>query len=480
MTSWGRRPCLLFSTLVCLGSAIWRARADSYGSFMGACVYVATSPLHFFPLTALRLNGFAAGPAETVQPVVIADVIFLHERGAYNALYFATYFISLMVGPIVGGAMAENVGWRNFWWLNVALNGVALLCCLFLFPETRFHRPMGGRGEGKTLTTLESPSNAGEEIALGDGKDVIVATNTKEITDIITNDTEKAAPAQPLSPTPSLSPILGSGRPSKQQWALFQPFRGALLSEFLLPWKLLLFPIVLLASFTVSWSASVFLMTNLTQSQVFAAPPYNFSSQTVGFFNFATLAGALVGLFTAGPLSDHVAEVLTRRNGGVREPEMRLLAAVPYVVVMIVGNVVVAMGYEQKWPWEVSCPLSPLSPETGALTRRTTQLIVILGYTFIGIQVTALPSIFSTYAVDSYKPVAGAIFVAITVNKNVWGYGFSRFVTPWSQQAGYVAPILTNMALVTLWCGCGVVFWFQGKTFRRWTRESDVHVERSG
>ena len=47
-TSFGRRPVLLASTLVCFGSAIWRARAQSYGSFMGASV----------------LNGLAAGPAE--------------------------------------------------------------------------------------------------------------------------------------------------------------------------------------------------------------------------------------------------------------------------------------------------------------------------------------------------------------------------------------------------------------------------------
>jgi MFS family permease len=283
---------------------------------------------------------------------VIADVIFLHERGVYNTLYFATYFISLMVGPIVGGAMAENVGWRNFWWLNVALNAVALLCCVFLFPETRFHRPMG-YAEGKKLTTGDRPKNGGEKIERADGKGVTAVVNENGITDIITDDTEKALDQQ-LSPTPSSALFLGHGRPSRQQWAPWQPFLGNLLTEFLLPWKLLLFPIVALAAFTVSWSASAFLTLNLTQSQVFAAPPYNFSSQTVGFFNFATLAGALAGLCTAGPLSDYVAEVLTRRNGGVREPEMRLLAAVPYVAVMIVGNVVVAVGYEKKWPWEVS------------------------------------------------------------------------------------------------------------------------------
>ena len=47
-TSFGRRPVILASTLICLGSNIWRAQAMTYSSFMGACI----------------LNGIGAGPAE--------------------------------------------------------------------------------------------------------------------------------------------------------------------------------------------------------------------------------------------------------------------------------------------------------------------------------------------------------------------------------------------------------------------------------
>lgn len=100
---------------------------------------------------------------------------------------------------------------------------------------------------------------------------------------------------------------------------------------------------------------------------------------------------------------------------------------------------------------------------------------MIIGYTCAGIQVAALPAISSTYAIDSYKPVAGSIFVAITVNKNVWGYGFSKFITPWIIKSGYIPPIMTNMSLITLWCFCGIIFWYHGKTFRKWTRNSKVH-----
>lgn len=63
---------------------------------------------------------------------------------------------------------------------------------------------------------------------------------------------------------------------------------------------------------------------------------------------------------------------------------------------MLLGNFIVAFGYEQKWRWEI---------------------IVIIGFTCAGIQVAALPALLTTYAVDSYKPVAGSLMVSITVNK---------------------------------------------------------------
>lgn len=134
--------------------------------------------------------------------------------------------------------------------------------------------------------------------------------------------------------TAERDPFLGKGSPNKQQWKLYQrnphPFKAILL-DLWIPWKLFAFPIVELAAFIVSWSCSSFLTINLTQSQNFAAPPYNFNSQSIGFMNFAILVGAMIGLATAGPLSDWVSARATRRNGGIREPEMRLPAMSKFV-----------------------------------------------------------------------------------------------------------------------------------------------------
>ncbi|KAM0531419.1 hypothetical protein ACHAPW_003580 [Verticillium nonalfalfae] len=402
MSSFGRRPVFITSQLVCLASHVLRARATTYGSFMGACV----------------LNGIGAGPSETLQPQVIADIYFLHDRGRWNTLYWVVYMGSLMIAPVIAGPMADHVGWQNFWWLNVAMTAASIVYAFFGFPETMWTRAQ----PAQDAVTIE------------------VAEQT-------------VTPAEPTV----MDPFLGKGAPSKQQWKLFQPNSSPLKTiwfDLWTPWKLFGFPIVLFSSFVASWSCSSFLILNLTQSQVFAAPPYNMSSQSIGFLNLAVLVGALIGLVIAGPFSDWVSARATARNNGIREPEMRLPAMIPFVIIMVFGNIITAVGYQNHWAWPV---------------------IVVLGYTSAGIQVAALPSIASTYAIDCYKPVTGPLMVAITVNKNVWGYGMGKFITPWTIKSGFIPVFMTNMALTVFWCGLGVVFYFHGKTFRRWTRNSKVH-----
>ncbi|KAG8528189.1 uncharacterized protein KY384_007106 [Bacidia gigantensis] len=426
-TSFGRRPANLASTLICFGSAIWRARAKTYGSFMGASV----------------LNGIAAGPAETLGPAVIADIMFLHERGFYQTLYFSFYVGAIMAGPILAGPMSQFSGWRNYWWLNVAMHAATFFACLLGFPETKWDRAQLAKLSSEGSTEAMSPS---VEKAVETSDKILHAEHDSS-----------ANPGLVENSTTEKDPWLRNGKPGRAQFRLFQanksPWRSILM-DIWIPWKLFAFPIVEFASFVVSWSLSNFLAINLTQTPSLEPPPYGFSPLAVGLSNFALLVGAVIGLSTAGPFSDWVSMKLTNRNRGIREPEMRLPTMIPYVLIMILSNFVVAFGYEYKWNWRA---------------------ILIIGWAGSGIQTTALPSIVSTYAVDSYKPVAGSLFVSITVNKNLWGYGFSKFIEPWIEKSGYVKPIMTNMCLTTLWCLFGVLFWYKGKTFRVLTKDSKVH-----
>lgn len=228
--------------------------------------------------------------------------------------------------------MAEHVGWRSFFWLNVGFLGVVLLFQIFLFPETKWRRvhPDDATNETNGMPTIEPERE--KPVNVIQKENVNVESAAKQ------------------------DPYLHRGTPSKQQFKLWQLDGNnikTVLVSFWIPWKLLAFPIVELAAFIVSWAASCFLTLNLTQSQAFAEPPYNFNSQTIGFFNFAILIGAFIGLATNGLLSDWISMKSTRKNKGIREPEMRLPAMAIYVAIMIIGNFVVAFGYQYKWDWKV-------------------------------------------------------------------------------------------------------------------------------
>lgn len=265
---------------------------------MGACV----------------LNGIGAGPAETIQPAVIADIFFLHDRGFWNTYYWVLYMGSLMVAPIISGSMSFHVGWRSFWWLNTGLIALSILMVIFMFPETKWHRLHPDEILKNAAADAKSSPHSGSQEKIDGEKLQSVQTEQNPLSHQATVERD---------------PWLGKGKPGKQQWKLFQPnahpFKSILL-DLWIPWKLFAFPIVEFSAFVVSWSCSSFLTINLTQSQNFAYPPYSYNSEKIGFMNFAILIGAMIGLATAGPLSDWVAARATRKNKGIREPEMRLPA----------------------------------------------------------------------------------------------------------------------------------------------------------
>lgn len=81
----GRRPMAIITTLITTASCIWRATAKDYNSFLGASI----------------LCGIGASPGETLGPVMIADVMFLHDRGWWMGLYQWVFWSGLMVSKTV-------------------------------------------------------------------------------------------------------------------------------------------------------------------------------------------------------------------------------------------------------------------------------------------------------------------------------------------------------------------------------------------
>lgn len=200
---------------------------------------------------------------------------------------------------------------------------------VFMFPETRYNRPARG--------VSETASSNGDDSTLADKE---TGTTTKKI-----EAGEGKLASRPIrSQQGSIESALPVGRPSKRQFSLIPTphWEGSqiLFRDFVAPIQIFSFPIISWAAFTLGFSANCLLSLNLTQSQLFAQPPYNFNPAQVGFVNFSFAVGAIVALLTAGPVSDWVSMRATRRNNGVREAEMRLIALIPYIAICLIGMVV--------------------------------------------------------------------------------------------------------------------------------------------
>lgn len=390
---YGRRTALLLFGSLFLACNLWEGLARSYPNF----------------LAARAITGIAAAPCETLVVQVITDVFFLHERGSWVGFAMVSCFLGTFIGPVISGAMAKY-GWPSFFWLSLGTFGFTMICLIFSFPETKWRRSADAN-----ITTS--------------------ATSQQE------------------------QSILGRGGPVKRQFMPYQRpdprWKSYLVRDVLVPFRIAYYPIVLYAALCLTVAADLTLVWNISESFVFGAPPYNFSPQSVGFTNFGMAGGLILGMLTAGPLSDYVVARAVRRNNGIREAEMRLPALVPYFIIITIGVSIAAAGLKYEWPWAV---------------------IVIFGFGSAGLALSSIPTIGITYAIDCYKPISGEIMVVGTVIKNTAGFSFAYWLPDLGLTQGFHVPLLAWYAFVVLTFLCAVPLYLWGKRLRQMTRDSHVHA----
>lgn len=91
------------------------------------------------------------------------------------------------------------------------------------------------------------------------------------------------------------------------------------------PFEILIaFPAVMFAALQYGFAIAMLAVLAVTQSSLYAAPPYNFSTAGIGNMNLPPAIGALLGVLFGGPLIDYLIVQVAKRRGGIYEPETRL------------------------------------------------------------------------------------------------------------------------------------------------------------
>ncbi|MFB8776598.1 MDR family MFS transporter [Streptomyces broussonetiae] len=116
---------------------IWGKIGDMYGrkgSFMASIVlFLIGSALSGMAQDMGQLIGFravqglGAGGLMVGVMAIIGDLIPPRERGKYQGMMAAVMALAMIGGPLVGGTITDNWGWRWAFYINLPLGAVALV-----------------------------------------------------------------------------------------------------------------------------------------------------------------------------------------------------------------------------------------------------------------------------------------------------------------------------------------------------------------
>jgi EmrB/QacA subfamily drug resistance transporter len=142
--TWVTTVYLLVSTAVVpvvgkLSEQLGRKRVFLFGIAMfllGSALAGASQSLN--QLILFRgFQGIGGGILTGTAFAVIADLFSPAERGKYTGFTVGVFGLANVLGPLVGGYLTDNVGWRWVFYVNLPIGLIIWIALLFTFPDRR-------------------------------------------------------------------------------------------------------------------------------------------------------------------------------------------------------------------------------------------------------------------------------------------------------------------------------------------------------
>ncbi|KAK3293946.1 uncharacterized protein B0H64DRAFT_374796 [Chaetomium fimeti] len=115
----GRKGPYVFTIVVFLFATVWCALAQSMTSF----------------IIARAVCGFGAGGLMALGSIIVSDTVPIEIRGAFQSYVNMTYGFASMLGAALGGAMADYLGWRWEFGIQVPIIVLCLIVAVFVVPS---------------------------------------------------------------------------------------------------------------------------------------------------------------------------------------------------------------------------------------------------------------------------------------------------------------------------------------------------------
>ena len=85
------------------------------------------------------IQGLGAGALMPIALAVIGDLFEPAERAKWQGLFIAVFGLAAIVGPLIGGAITDNWGWRWVFYVNMPVGLVGLIAAGLFLPASVKH-----------------------------------------------------------------------------------------------------------------------------------------------------------------------------------------------------------------------------------------------------------------------------------------------------------------------------------------------------
>ncbi|KAJ5857088.1 Major facilitator superfamily domain general substrate transporter [Penicillium solitum] len=215
------------------------------------------------------------------------------------------------------------------------------------------------------------------------------------------------------------------------------------------PFVLFAYPAVLWSTVVYSLSVGWLIVLSESVAHIFeGGTHYHFTALQTGLIYISPFVGGLLGTAVAGKVSDIITRFMTRRNGGIYEPEFRLVMAIPIALSTVIG--LMAFG------WSAEIGDSWIVPT------------IFFGLISFGCCLGSTTAI--TFCVDSYRQYAGEALVTLNFSKNILhGLVFSLFIVDWLDAEGSRTVFLSIGGIQLFFMLMSIPMYMYGKRARMWT-----------
>lgn len=210
------------------------------------------------------------------------------------------------------------------------------------------------------------------------------------------------------------------------------------------PFVTLLLPAVHWGAYSYGLSVAFAAAFSVCLAQIFAAPPYNFKPAAIGLTVLSPFVAYIIGNFVPGPIADWLVKYMSRKNGGVYEPEFRNLLCIPALIIGGIGfwGFGLCIHYRVHWFAPVFC----------------------FGLTAFGGAITSLIS--NTYLLDCHRQYAQDAYAAVSFVKAVGTFAVSFIINDWLKKYGPINVFFVLGGIHIAGCLYGLFLYVYGKRVR--------------